>query len=116
MTYSELVQRVLACRLADMEMGLARSREQKVFVEQISRVLDKACWDYTVRMSADFKVTFNVEFAEPFAAQVQALEVALMAYCEVQTTWASGLPTVHLSSRRADEDGIGCKLVFGDVA
>ena len=33
MTYQELVQRVIACRHADLELGLSRAREQKPFVE-----------------------------------------------------------------------------------
>lgn len=115
MTYGELVQKVLACRLADMEMGLARSREQKTFIEQVSRVLDKSAWAYTVRMARDFKVIFNLEFDEPFAQQVQTVEAMLRPYFDIQTAWYNGLPTIYVCSRREHEDGLACEIIFGDV-
>ena len=62
MTYQELVQRVIACRHADLELGLSRAREQKPFVEHVSSLLDKAGIEYAVRMSKDFQTTFCVEF------------------------------------------------------
>lgn len=41
-TYRELVQRTVACRHADLELGLSRAREQEPFVIHVSDLLDKA--------------------------------------------------------------------------
>ena len=49
MTYRELVERQLAVRHADLELGLSRSREQEPFVIHVSNLLDKAGVEYTVR-------------------------------------------------------------------
>ncbi|EOB47745.1 hypothetical protein NM96060_1083, partial [Neisseria meningitidis 96060] len=49
-TYRELVQRTVACRHADLELGLSRAREQEPFVIHVSDLLDKAGIDYAVRM------------------------------------------------------------------
>ena len=54
MTYRELVERQLAVRHADLELGLSRSREQEPFVIHVSNLLDKAGFEYTVRMNKDF--------------------------------------------------------------
>lgn len=40
-TYRELVQRTVACRHADLELGLSRAREQEPFVIHVSELLDK---------------------------------------------------------------------------
>ena len=42
MTYRELVERQLAVRHADLELGLSRAREQEPFVIHVSNLLDKA--------------------------------------------------------------------------
>ncbi|HGO9363160.1 TPA: hypothetical protein ACLBJ0_001406 [Neisseria meningitidis] len=42
MTYRELVERQLAVRHADLELGLSRAREQEPFVIHVSDLLDKA--------------------------------------------------------------------------
>ena len=55
MTYRELVERQLAVRHADLELGLSRSREQEPFVIHVSNLLDKAGFEYTVRMNKDFQ-------------------------------------------------------------
>ena len=55
MTYRELVERQLAVRHADLELGLSRSREQEPFVIHVSNLLDKAGVEYTVRMNKDFQ-------------------------------------------------------------
>ena len=41
-TYRDLVQRTVACRHADLELGLSRAREQEPFVIHVSNLLDKA--------------------------------------------------------------------------
>ena len=55
MTYRELVERQLAVRHADLELGLSRAREQEPFVIHVSNLLDKAGFEYTVRMNKDFQ-------------------------------------------------------------
>ena len=40
MNYQDLVARAIAVKAADLEMGLSRAREQRPFVESVSRVLD----------------------------------------------------------------------------
>lgn len=55
MTYRELVERQLAVRHADLELGPSRSREQEPFVIHVSNLLDKAGFEYTVRMNKDFQ-------------------------------------------------------------
>ncbi|SUA94192.1 phage protein [Neisseria mucosa] len=62
MTYRELVERQLAVRHADLELGLSRAREQEPFVIHVSNLLDKAGFEYTVRMNKDFQTTFNLEY------------------------------------------------------
>ena len=57
-TYRELVQRTVACRYADLELGLSRAREQEPFVIHVSDLLDKAGIEYAVRMDKDFQTTF----------------------------------------------------------
>ncbi|HEZ0019114.1 TPA: hypothetical protein WGW98_002037, partial [Neisseria meningitidis] len=55
MTYRELVERQLAVRHADLELGLSRAREQEPFVIHVSDLLDKAGIEYAVRMDKDFQ-------------------------------------------------------------
>ena len=57
-TYRDLVQRTVACRHADLELGLSRAREQEPFVIHVSDLLDKAGIEYAVRMDKDFQTTF----------------------------------------------------------
>ncbi|MGT9765960.1 hypothetical protein ACVWQR_01630 [Neisseria meningitidis] len=57
MTYRELVERQLAVRHADLELGLSRAREQEPFVIHVSDLLDKAGIEYAVRMDKDFQTT-----------------------------------------------------------
>ncbi len=59
-TYRELVQRTVACRHADLELGLSRAREQEPFVIHVSDLLDKAGIEYAVRMDKDFQ-TLNIQ-------------------------------------------------------
>ena len=69
-TYRELVQRTVACRHADLELGLSRAREQEPFVIHVSDLLDKAGIEYAVRMDKDFQTTFCVEFSATAPADV----------------------------------------------
>ncbi len=62
MTYRELVERQLAVRHADLELGLSRAREQEPFVIHVSDLLDKAGIEYAVRMDKDFQTTFHLEY------------------------------------------------------
>ena len=64
-TYRELVQRTVACRHADLELGLSRAREQEPFVIHVSDLLDKAGIDYAVRMDKDFQTTRNAVDPKP---------------------------------------------------
>lgn len=108
--YRELVQRVIAIKHADLELGLSRSREQEGFILNVSRLLDKTSWDYTVRMDGRFRVTFNMELGlMDFEQQIRAVwQTIAEVYC------------VH---RDGDElevgsitpDGYDCRIVFGDV-
>lgn len=104
MTYQELVQRVIACRHADLELGLSRAREQKPFVEHVSSLLDKAGIEYAVRMDKDFKTTF--EFSETYPADVIGI---LRKYYSV---FFDG-QKVEVASRHPD--GYSVRIVFGDV-
>ncbi|HEZ1471030.1 TPA: hypothetical protein WHE73_001776, partial [Neisseria meningitidis] len=61
-TYRDLVQRTVACRHADLELGLSRAREQEPFVIHVSYLLDKAGIEYAVRMDKDFQTTFHLEY------------------------------------------------------
>ncbi|MBG8871948.1 hypothetical protein GVX55_10845, partial [Neisseria meningitidis] len=62
MTYRELVERQLAVRHADLELGLSRAREQEPFVIHVSDLLDKAGIEYAVRMDKDFQTTLDSDF------------------------------------------------------
>lgn len=106
MTYQELVQRVIACRHADLELGLSRAREQKPFVEHVSNLLDKAGFEYTVRMDKDFQTTFCVEFSATAPADVIG---TLRKYYSV---FFDG-QKVEVASRHPD--GYSVRIVFGDV-
>ncbi|CWO81873.1 phage protein [Neisseria meningitidis] len=70
MTYRELVERQLAVRHADLELGLSRAREQEPFVIHVSDLLDKAGIEYAVRMDKDFQTTFCVAFSTTAPADV----------------------------------------------
>ncbi|PSJ80890.1 hypothetical protein C7N83_03690 [Neisseria iguanae] len=59
-TYRDLVQRTVACRHADLELGLSRAREQEPFVIHVSDLLDKAGIEYAVRMDKDFQTTLYI--------------------------------------------------------
>ncbi|STZ76322.1 phage protein [Bergeriella denitrificans] len=106
-----MVQRVLAAKQADIELGLARAREQKAFVEKISRVLDKAVMQYSVRMDGRFGVCFCVD-AEAVEIRLRRNSVAetLRRYADVQYEAGDKL---YVSCTA--EDGIGCGIVFGDL-
>lgn len=108
--YRELVQRVIAGKHADLELGLARAREQEGFVLNVSRLLDKTSWDYTVRMNNRFEVTFNMELGlVAFEHQIRAVwQTIAAAYC-VQRIG----DVLEIASIRPD--GYGCRVVFGDV-
>mgnify|MGYP000850653009 FL=1 len=110
MTYQELVQRVIACRHADLELGLSRAREQKPFVEHVSSLLDKAGIEYAVRMDKDFQTTFNLEYPiTNYDTFKRAVWQTLGAYYCVCNN-GDGL---EITSNRPD--GHSVRIVFGDV-
>lgn len=106
MTYQELVQRVIACRHADLELGLSMAREQKPFVEHVSLLLDKAGIEYAVRMSKDFQTTFCVE---PDGNAQAAVYSAVSPYYLI----FSGNGQFEVASCRPE--GYTVRIVFGDV-
>ena len=106
MTYRELVERQLAVRHADLELGLSRAREQEPFVIHVSNLLDKAGFEYTVRMDKDFQTTFCVEFSATAPADVIGI---LRKYSSV---FFDG-QKVEAASRHPD--GYSVRIVFGDV-
>lgn len=103
-TYRELVQRTVACRHADLELGLSRAREQEPFVIHVSDLLDKAGIEYAVRMDKDFQTTF--EFFATYPADVIGI---LRKYYSV---FFDG-QKVEVASRHPD--GYSVRIVFGDV-
>mgnify|MGYP001739874029 FL=1 len=105
-TYRELVQRTVACRHADLELGLSRAREQEPFVIHVSDLLDKAGIDYAVRMDKDFQTTFCVEFDGNAQAAVYS---AVSPYYLI----FSGNGKFEVASRHPD--GYSVRIVFGDV-
>ncbi|OSI25076.1 hypothetical protein [Neisseria dumasiana] len=108
--YRELVQRVVAAKHADLELGLGRAREQESFVLQVSRLLDKTSWEYTVRMDNGFNVTFNMELGlVDFEHQIRAVWQTVAAmYCVHRAGNA-----LEVGSRLPE--GYTCRIVFGDV-
>ena len=105
-TYRELVQRTVACRHADLELGLSRAREQEPFVIHVSDLLDKAGIEYAVRMDKDFQTTFCVEFDGNAQAAVYS---AVSPYYLI----FSGDGKFEVASR--NPDGYSVHIVFGDV-
>ena len=106
MTYRELVERQLAVRHADLELGLSRAREQEPFVIHVSDLLDKAGIEYAVRMDKDFQTTFCVEFDGNAQAAVYS---AVSPYYLI----FSGDGKFEVASRHPD--GYSVRIVFGDV-
>lgn len=104
--YRDLVQRILACRHADLELGLSRAREQEGFVRHVSDLLDKVELEYTVRMDKDFQTTFCIEFSPSAPAKARSI---LSAYYPL---FAEG-DTLEVSSVRPE--GYCVRIVFGDV-
>ncbi|ADY99594.1 TPA: hypothetical protein ACFM5D_000054 [Neisseria meningitidis] len=105
-TYRDLVQRTVACRHADLELGLSRAREQEPFVIHVSELLDKAGIEYAVRMDKDFQTTFCVEFSATAPADVIGI---LQKYYSV---FFDG-QKVEAASR--NPEGYAVRIVFGDV-
>lgn len=105
-TYRDLVQRTVACRHADLELGLSRAREQEPFVIHVSDLLDKAGIEYAVRMDKDFQTTFCVEFDGNAQAAVYS---AVSPYYLI----FSGDGKFEVASRHPD--GYPVRIVFGDV-
>lgn len=105
-TYRDLVQRTVACRHADLELGLSRAREQEPFVIHVSDLLDKAGIEYAVRMDKDFQTTFCVEFDGNAQAAVYS---AVSPYYLI----FSGDGKFEVASRRPN--GYSVRIVFGDV-
>lgn len=111
--YHEMVNRVLAVKQAELEMGLVKSREQKPFIEQVSRVLDKTSWDYVAVMDKDFNVCFTLERGVvDFKNQYQAVRQALAERFEVAFGVAEECPVLDVNCRRS---GYGCRVVFGET-
>lgn len=108
--YRELMQKTLAAKHADLELGLGRAREQEGFVLHVSRLLDTCSWDYTLRMNSRFEVTFNVEMGlVAFEHQIRAVWQTLAAVYGVSRCG----DTLDVASIRPD--GYSCRVVFGDV-
>ena len=105
-TYRDLVQRTVACRHADLELGLSRAREQEPFVIHVSDLLDKAGIEYAVRMDKDFQTTFCVEFDGNAQAAVYS---AVSPYYLI----FSGDGKFEVASRHPE--GYSVRIVFGDV-
>ncbi|MFV2030522.1 hypothetical protein [Neisseria sp. S1] len=113
MNYQELISRTLAVKHASLEIGLAKAREQQPFVEQVSRKLDATSWDYTVRMSTDFSVTFNLEIGQvSFKHQYQAVKQALSERFNVDLEVINTQPVLIVTCRRSH---YSCRVIFGDV-
>lgn len=110
MNYQDLVARAIAVKAADLEMGLSRAREQRPFVESVSRVLDGMAAAYAVRMDRDFKTVFNVEIGRDYNDTVAAVRRELAARFDVESRDGDAL-AVH--SR--EPQGFSCRVVFGDV-
>ncbi|HFC8546904.1 TPA: hypothetical protein ACFRG8_001003 [Neisseria lactamica] len=109
-TYRDLVQRMVACRHADLELGLSRAREQEPFVIHVSGLLDKAGIEYAVRMDKDFQTTFNLEYPiTNYDTFKRAVWQTLGAYYCVCND-GDGLEIAGNSP-----DGYTVRIVFGDV-
>ena len=108
MNYQDLVARAIAVKAADLEMGLSRAREQRPFIESVSRVLDGMA-AYAVRMDREFKTVFNVEIGDSYADTVAAVRRELAARFDVESR--DGGVAVH--SR--EPQGFSCRVIFGDV-
>ncbi|HEZ0827965.1 TPA: hypothetical protein WHP42_002010 [Neisseria meningitidis] len=109
-SYRELVERQLAVRHADLELGLSRAREQEPFVIHVSDLLDKAGIEYAVRMDKDFQTTFNLEYPntnyDTFKRVVRQMISAYYCVC-------NDGDELEISSNRPD--GYAVRIVFGDV-
>lgn len=113
MSYQELVSRVLAIKHASIEMGLSKARGQRPFVEQVARKLDGTSWDYSVRMSQDFAVTFFIDVGlVDFKHEYQAVKQALSELFDVAFAVNQLQPALDVSCRRT---GYGCRVVFGEA-
>lgn len=107
-TYRELVQRTVACRHADLELGLSRAREQEPFVIHVSDLLDKAGIEYAVRMDKDFQTTFY--FCVEFSATTPADVIGILR--KYYSVFFDG-QKVEAASRHPE--GYAVRIVFGDV-
>ena len=108
--YRELVQRVIAAKHADLELGMSRAREQVSFIVYVSHLLDKTSWDYRVKMDNAFQVTFCMDLGlVDFSHQIRAVWQTLAAVYEVHRAG----DVLEISSNQPD--GYSCKIVFGDV-
>lgn len=109
-TYRELVQRTVACRHADLELGLSRAREQEPFVIHVPDLLDKAGIEYAVRMDKDFQTTFNLEYPNTsYDTFKRAVWQTISAYYCVCND-GDGL---EIAGNRPN--GYSVRIVFGDV-
>ncbi len=112
MNYQELVARALSVRFANMEMGLSKAREQQSFIEAVSRKLDATSWEYHVRMSYEFDVTFNIELGlVGLKHQYQAIKQALIEQFDVEF----GVDTHPVLTVTCTRTGCSCRVIFGDV-
>ena len=103
-TYRDLVQRTVACRHADLELGLSRAREQEPFVIHVSELLDKAGIEYAVRMDKDFQTAFFFSATAP-ADVIGILRKYYSVFFDGQK--------VEAASRHPE--GYSVRIVFGDV-
>jgi len=114
MNYQDLVARAIAVKAADLEMGLSRAREQRSFIEGVSRVLDAARAAYTVKMDRDFRTTFNIETDDGgFKDLYQAVKQALSVYFDVEFSVCDARPVLAVHS--LVPQGFSCCILFKEA-
>ena len=109
--YRELVQRVIAAKHADLELGMSRAREQEGFVLNVSRLLDKTGWPYRVKMDNRFEVRFEMK-ADLDEREHRLLSVGQILAAVYEVYFNGG--ELEIASIRPD--GYSCRVVFGDVS
>ena len=105
--YRELVQRVIAAKHADLELGMSRAREQEGFVLNVSRLLDKTGWPYRVKMDKRFEMEADLDEREH-----RLLSVGQILAAVYEVYFNGG----ELEIASIQPDGYSCRVVFGDVS
>ena len=108
--YRELVQRVIAAKHADLELGMSRAREQEGFVLNVSRLLDKTGWPYRVKMDNRFEVRFEME------ADLEEREHRLLTAAQIlMSVYELYCDGGELDVASNNPDGYSCRVVFGEA-